>query len=161
MYVISELIWIKHDVFIFVYMFWVQKLFKYVFFFTTQFTGAQGLPTYKGDCSNTGKATLTGDPITVKNIKKSQKITASIQLVVSLSSYNIRKNHPKFNIACGSLAWIWWIKFTSCITNLNLCLFVCLFVFLSVFSYVTLSSSCSSCCHHHLLLDLAYWVKFR
>jgi hypothetical protein len=47
-----------------------------------QFSGAANLPTYKGDCSNTGKATLSGNAIKVRNIKKSQKITATVDLVV-------------------------------------------------------------------------------
>ncbi|XP_054753736.2 structural maintenance of chromosomes flexible hinge domain-containing protein 1-like [Lytechinus pictus] len=46
-----------------------------------KFLGAVGLPTYTADCSNSGKATLTGNPIFIKNIsKKSQKINARIEL---------------------------------------------------------------------------------
>ncbi|XP_030830808.1 structural maintenance of chromosomes flexible hinge domain-containing protein 1 [Strongylocentrotus purpuratus] len=46
-----------------------------------KFLGAAGLPLYTADCSNSGKATLTGNPIFIKNIsKKSQKITARIEL---------------------------------------------------------------------------------
>ncbi|XP_030843170.1 structural maintenance of chromosomes flexible hinge domain-containing protein 1-like [Strongylocentrotus purpuratus] len=46
-----------------------------------KFHGADGLPSYKAECSNSGKATLTGSPIFIKNIsKKSQKITARIEL---------------------------------------------------------------------------------
>ncbi|XP_072175383.1 structural maintenance of chromosomes flexible hinge domain-containing protein 1-like [Diadema setosum] len=46
-----------------------------------KFIGTAGLPTYSGDLSNSGKATLMGKPIYIKNIaKKSQKITAKVEL---------------------------------------------------------------------------------
>ncbi|XP_030843190.1 structural maintenance of chromosomes flexible hinge domain-containing protein 1-like [Strongylocentrotus purpuratus] len=47
-----------------------------------KFHGAAGLPLYKADCSNSGKVTLTGNPIFIKNIsKKSHEITAKIELL--------------------------------------------------------------------------------
>eukprot|EP00057_Strongylocentrotus_purpuratus_P003961 XP_003727734.1 PREDICTED: structural maintenance of chromosomes flexible hinge domain-containing protein 1 [Strongylocentrotus purpuratus] len=46
-----------------------------------EFHGADGLPSYRADCSNSGKVTLTGNPIFIKNIsKKSHEITAKIEL---------------------------------------------------------------------------------
>ncbi|XP_071952834.1 structural maintenance of chromosomes flexible hinge domain-containing protein 1-like [Antedon mediterranea] len=45
-----------------------------------KFLGAGSLPTYNADCSNTGKGTLSGNILFIKNIKKPQKITARIEL---------------------------------------------------------------------------------
>ncbi|RMX48106.1 hypothetical protein pdam_00002687 [Pocillopora damicornis] len=43
-------------------------------------TGTPGLPTYIGDCSSSGKVTLTGPDISLKQITKSSKLKAKIEL---------------------------------------------------------------------------------
>lgn len=43
-------------------------------------TGTPGLPTYIGDCSSSGKATLTGADISLKQITKNTKLRAKIEL---------------------------------------------------------------------------------
>lgn len=47
-----------------------------------QLMGMPGLPTYIGDCSSSGKATLTGADISLKQITKNTKLKAKIELQV-------------------------------------------------------------------------------
>ena len=47
-----------------------------------QLMGTPGLPTYIGDCSSSGRATLTGGDIILKHIIKFTKLKAKIELQV-------------------------------------------------------------------------------
>ena len=47
-----------------------------------QLTGTPGLPTYIGDCSASGKASLTGANISLKQITKETRLKAKIELQV-------------------------------------------------------------------------------
>jgi hypothetical protein len=50
-----------------------------------QLTGTSGLPTYLGDCSTSGKASLTGGNIVINNLVKPTKLKAKIELQVNIS----------------------------------------------------------------------------
>ena len=47
-------------------------------------TGLPSLPTYSGDCSSSGKATLTGADICLKHITKETRLKAKIELQVCI-----------------------------------------------------------------------------
>ena len=47
-------------------------------------TGLPSLPTYSGDCSSSGKATLTGADICLKHIAKETRLKAKIELQVCI-----------------------------------------------------------------------------
>ena len=46
--------------------------------------GLPSLPTYGGDCSSSGKATLTGTDICLKHITKETRLKAKIELQVHI-----------------------------------------------------------------------------
>ena len=50
-------------------------------------TGLPSLPTYSGDCSSSGKATLTAADICLKHITKETRLKAKIELQVCMYIY--------------------------------------------------------------------------
>lgn len=53
-----------------------------------QLTGSSGLPTYLGDCSTSGKASLTGGNVVINKLVKTTKLKAKIELQVYLSVHD-------------------------------------------------------------------------
>ncbi len=77
------------------------------FFPLLQLTGTPGLPTYIGDCSSSGKATLSGADINLKQITKNTKLKAKIELQVC---YCFHFFCQTVNKKCDFCKALWWSR---------------------------------------------------